>query len=456
MGTWLSSLLRWEKDTLVIKDLYDRGCNERQKQSRKRDERGCGVEVVTSSWVGVWYGAGDVLVGYLSRPGRDPPPPNLPTAPAQESLPRDVDQDGGPDVPQLGVLPYELDAWVVVALVFGGDEGGPAEPRSGVGQIAIGQRFSPKKSSAVHEKSNTPRSCLRWKPTGRIFKIAGLRWIPTGKMFTDNTTKVDSEPSNGSNDDITNSYECDQTLNASLFNDKWRLLTTLQAPFLKEKKGVCFSALYLWKKKNLLVFDHSYQHDSCFFHARIVIKWIYYFNPSPSAVQPGLVVVVQEPVVSTGTPSSTRIDEDKPSTSTSQTTQEEQSHVIPTSVEEDDHGIEVALMDNDMQFGLPIPEPSFEESSSQIVIPTYVHTPDPSTLTYDGLSARGHIHQSITKRAVRISTPATCSPEHGLIHIRAPSIQYTMANVNVNAPADQAPAMAPPTPTDDQILLRSR
>ncbi|GJS44603.1 retrovirus-related pol polyprotein from transposon TNT 1-94 [Tanacetum coccineum] len=81
--------------------------------------------------------------------------------------------------------------------------------------IAIGQRFSPKKSSAVYEKPNTPRSCLRWKPTGRIFKIAGLRWIPTGKMFTDNTTKVDSEPSNGSNDVITNSYECDQTLNVS-------------------------------------------------------------------------------------------------------------------------------------------------------------------------------------------------------------------------------------------------
>ncbi|GJZ62268.1 hypothetical protein Tco_0618405 [Tanacetum coccineum] len=32
-------------------------------------------------------------------------------------------------------------------------------------------------------------------------------------MFTDYTTKVDSEPPNGSNDDITNPYECDQTLN---------------------------------------------------------------------------------------------------------------------------------------------------------------------------------------------------------------------------------------------------
>ncbi|GJR54454.1 hypothetical protein Tco_1404975 [Tanacetum coccineum] len=95
----------------------------------------------------------------------------------------------------------------------------PVEPKSHTQkpsrQIAIGQRFSPKKSSAVHEKPNTPRSCLRWKPTGRIFKIAGLRWIPTGKMFTDYTTKVDSEPPNGSNDDITNPYECDQTLNVS-------------------------------------------------------------------------------------------------------------------------------------------------------------------------------------------------------------------------------------------------
>ncbi|GJX44929.1 hypothetical protein Tco_0261605, partial [Tanacetum coccineum] len=122
----------------------------------------------------------------------------------------------------------------------------------------LGQRFSPKKSSAVHEKPNTPRSCLRWKPTGRIFKIAGLRWIPTGKMFTDNTTKVDSEPPNGSNDDITNPYECDQTLNVSAGT------TNLSA------------------------------------------------------------VVAQEPIVSTGTPLSTRIDQDTPSTSTSQTTQEEQ------------------------------------------------------------------------------------------------------------------------------------
>ncbi|GJW15916.1 hypothetical protein Tco_0020049 [Tanacetum coccineum] len=99
-------------------------------------------------------------------------------------------------------------------------------------QIFTGHRSSPDKSSAVHERPITPRSCLRWKPTGRIFKTAGLRWIPTGKKFTSSTTKVDSEPPNSSNEDITNPYECEQTLNvsagtlnlsavqASLFNHK--------------------------------------------------------------------------------------------------------------------------------------------------------------------------------------------------------------------------------------------
>ncbi|GKF72423.1 hypothetical protein Tco_0208537, partial [Tanacetum coccineum] len=61
----------------------------------------------------------------------------------------------------------------------------------------------------------TPRSCLRWKPTGKIFKSVGLKWVPTGKIFTSSTTKVDSEPTNGSNDDITNQYESAQTLDVS-------------------------------------------------------------------------------------------------------------------------------------------------------------------------------------------------------------------------------------------------
>ncbi|GJU39111.1 hypothetical protein Tco_1192068 [Tanacetum coccineum] len=53
------------------------------------------------------------------------------------------------------------------------------------------------------------------KPTGVIFQDSCLRWVPTGKIFTPSTTKVDSEPPNGSNADITNQYECAQTLDVS-------------------------------------------------------------------------------------------------------------------------------------------------------------------------------------------------------------------------------------------------
>ncbi|GJW66636.1 hypothetical protein Tco_0121060 [Tanacetum coccineum] len=82
-------------------------------------------------------------------------------------------------------------------------------------QIPKGHRLSIKKTSVVHEKTMTPRSCLRWKPTGKIFKTVGLRWVPTRKIFTSSTTKVDSEPTNSSDEDITNQYECERTLDVS-------------------------------------------------------------------------------------------------------------------------------------------------------------------------------------------------------------------------------------------------
>ncbi|GJT80622.1 hypothetical protein Tco_1054964 [Tanacetum coccineum] len=74
-------------------------------------------------------------------------------------------------------------------------------------QILKGHRFSPNKTSAVYEKTS-PRSDLRWKTTGRIFKSVGLRWIPTGKLFDSCTSKIDSEPPHGSNVDIPNIHEC--------------------------------------------------------------------------------------------------------------------------------------------------------------------------------------------------------------------------------------------------------
>ncbi|GKE14662.1 hypothetical protein Tco_1422239, partial [Tanacetum coccineum] len=85
-------------------------------------------------------------------------------------------------------------------------------------------------------------------------------------------------------------------------------------------------------------------------------------------------VIAPEPAVSTGTPSSMIIDQDAPSTSTSQTNQETPSPVIPLSVEEVNHDIEVAHIDNNPYVDFPIPEPSSEESSSQVVILNNVHS----------------------------------------------------------------------------------
>ncbi|GJV24247.1 retrovirus-related pol polyprotein from transposon TNT 1-94 [Tanacetum coccineum] len=41
------------------------------------------------------------------------------------------------------------------------------------------------------------------------------RWVPTGKTFASSTTKVESEPPNGSNADIPNQCESEQALNVS-------------------------------------------------------------------------------------------------------------------------------------------------------------------------------------------------------------------------------------------------
>ncbi|GKA50441.1 retrovirus-related pol polyprotein from transposon TNT 1-94 [Tanacetum coccineum] len=99
-----------------------------------------------------------------------------------------------------------------------------------------------------------------------------------------------------------------------------------------------------------------------------------YLNPPPSVDLQVPAVIAPEPAVSTGTPSSTTIDQDAPSTSTSQTPPETPSLVIPLGVEEADHDIEVAHMDNNPFVEFLIPEPSSEESSTQVVIPNHVHS----------------------------------------------------------------------------------
>nr|GEX42917.1 hypothetical protein [Tanacetum cinerariifolium] len=101
-------------------------------------------------------------------------------------------------------------------------------------QIPKGHRFSIKNTFVMHEKTMTPRSCLRWKPTGKIFKTVGLRWVLTRKIFASSTTKVDSEPINGSDEDITNQYEYEQTLDVSIEHPSDTYVFTVKMKILLE------------------------------------------------------------------------------------------------------------------------------------------------------------------------------------------------------------------------------
>nr|GEU42985.1 hypothetical protein [Tanacetum cinerariifolium] len=123
-------------------------------------------------------------------------------------------------------------------------------------KIVTEHRFSLNKSSAVHENINTPRSCLRWLPTGRIFNTDGLS------------------------------------------------------------------------------VDH----------------------PVPEVIALIAEVVAPELAASISSPSSINVDQDAPSPSKSQTIPETQSPIIPNVVEEDNHDLDVAHMNNDSFFGISIPK----------------------------------------------------------------------------------------------------
>nr|GEZ33479.1 hypothetical protein [Tanacetum cinerariifolium] len=72
-------------------------------------------------------------------------------------------------------------------------------------------RVPSKKTTNINEpieQIGVPNKQERQIPTGH-------RLVPTGKIFASSTTKVDSEPLNGLDADITNQYECKQTLDVS-------------------------------------------------------------------------------------------------------------------------------------------------------------------------------------------------------------------------------------------------
>nr|GFB50132.1 hypothetical protein [Tanacetum cinerariifolium] len=70
-------------------------------------------------------------------------------------------------------------------------------------------------------------------------------------------------------------------------------------------------------------------------------------HPSPEVIASIAKVVALELAASTGLPSLTTFDQNASSPSNSQTTPEPQSSIIPNDVEDDNHDLDVAHMNND-------------------------------------------------------------------------------------------------------------
>ncbi|GJR78807.1 integrase, catalytic region, zinc finger, CCHC-type containing protein [Tanacetum coccineum] len=121
---------------------------------------------------------------------------------------------------------------------------------------------------------------------------------------------------------------------------------------------------------------------------------------TPEVVAPIDEIAAPVPTVSTGSPSTTIVDQDAPSPSNSQTTPDTQPPVIPNDVEEDNHDIEVAHMGNDPYFGIPIPEVSSDQSSSSDSIHTIVH-PDHQISEHNNKWTKDHPLENIIGKLAR-------------------------------------------------------
>nr|GFA28166.1 hypothetical protein [Tanacetum cinerariifolium] len=137
-----------------------------------------------------------------------------------------------------------------------------------------------------------------------------------------------------------------------------------------------------------LLFDELLTPPSCVDH------------PSPEVSALIAKVVAPEPAASFGSPSSTTVNQDAPSPSNSQTTPETQSPIIPNDVKEDNHDLDVAHMNNDPFFGIPILEVLSDQSSSTDIIHTIMH-PDHQIFKHNSKWTKDHPLENIIGKLAR-------------------------------------------------------
>nr|GFD39015.1 hypothetical protein [Tanacetum cinerariifolium] len=100
-------------------------------------------------------------------------------------------------------------------------------------------------------------------------------------------------------------------------------------------------------------------------------------NQVPEAIAPIVEVIPPVNADSTSSSSSTTVEQDVPSTSNFTTPTETQSSIIPQDVGDDNLDMEVAHMGSDPLLGIPIPEVTFEQSTTPASPQAIVQTDHP-------------------------------------------------------------------------------
>nr|GEW32871.1 retrovirus-related Pol polyprotein from transposon TNT 1-94 [Tanacetum cinerariifolium] len=120
---------------------------------------------------------------------------------------------------------------------------------------------------------------------------------------------------------------------------------------------------------------HKKLPDLSFFHVFGALCYLTNDSENLRKLQPKA-DIAPKPARSTGSPSSTTVNQDAPSASNLQTSAETQSPVISNNVEDENPNLDVAHMNNHLFFAIQIPKNDSE--SSLDVIPTVVHTSAPN------------------------------------------------------------------------------
>ncbi|GKC66741.1 retrovirus-related pol polyprotein from transposon TNT 1-94 [Tanacetum coccineum] len=241
-----------------------------------------------------------------------------------------------------------------------------------------------------------------WKPTRKMFKNVGYKWVPTRRTFTIvgtkcpltifTSTKIVPPRKHVKSTVITNIKPSSAS--------QWRPKETNHARSSSESKIVESRTANHLEPNNHMGSNVSI--STCSSSVQCSSSGPALHEMTPATISSGLVpnpppstpfvppsrtpeviapideVVAPVPAVSTGSPSSTIVDQDAPSPSNSQTTPETQFPILPNNVEEDNHDLDVAHMTNDLFFGITIPENDSEASSSD-VIPIIVQTAAPNS-----------------------------------------------------------------------------